>query len=299
MNDADLDIILGITNGRLTGQAKQDALDRIAADPELSEELAIQVSAMDELGALDSAHMTPSEKAILRSSLVEQLHLGPTVPVARTSTQRRPWWQLGLASAAALLVAIVVVPSMLSGSDDSSSDVVAIAPEATETVDVDAERGDPNADTEAKTETKPETVTVTTSAAAEGATAATSTFALPHISEDEILEFFASQPVPIDTESDVGTDDLATAGAEDVADETIAPSASSFAALTEIAVDPVQLEECLTELALDLPDGEHIPVAATLDNDVTTVHFGIASGSDIAYSVSIELESCTITSTTP
>ena len=52
MNDADLDIIIEITNGRLTGQAKQDALDFIAADPELSEELAIQVSAMDGLAAL-------------------------------------------------------------------------------------------------------------------------------------------------------------------------------------------------------------------------------------------------------
>jgi hypothetical protein len=291
MNDADLDIILGITNGRLTGQVRQDALDRIAADPELSEELAIQVSAMDELGALEPAHMTPSERDTLRSSLVKQLHLETAIPVARTSTQRRPWWQFGLASAAALLVAIVVVPSMLPGSDDSSSDVVAIAPEATESVDVDAERSDPNADTEAKTET--------TSAAADGATAAISTVDLPHITEDDIPEFFASQPVPIDTESDVGADDLAAAGADDVADETIAPSASSFAASAEIAVDPVQLEECLTELALDLPDGEHMPMAATLDNDVTTIHFGVSSGSDISYSVSIELESCTITSTTP
>jgi hypothetical protein len=293
MNDADLDIILGITNGHLTGQEKQDALDRIAADRELSEELAIQVSAMDELGALEPAHMTPSERDTLRSSLVKQLHLETAIPVARTSTQRRPWWQFGLASAAALLVAIIVVPSMLSGNDDSSSDVVAIAPEATESVDADADAdgGVPKADTEEETET--------TSSAADSATAAISTVALPHITEDDILEFFASQPAPIDTESEVGADELATAGADDVADETIAPSASSFTASAEIAVDPVQLEECLTELALDLPDGEHIPMAATLDNDVTTIHFGVASGSDIAYSVSIELETCTITSTTP
>ena len=89
MNDADLDIILGITNGRLTGQQKQDALDLIAADPELSEELAIQVSAMDEFGALEPAHMTPSEKLTLRNSLVEHLHLASAVPVATTSKQSK------------------------------------------------------------------------------------------------------------------------------------------------------------------------------------------------------------------
>jgi hypothetical protein len=291
MNDADLDIILGITNGRLTGQDKQDALDLIAADPELSEELAIQVSAMGGLAALEPAHMTPSEKLTLRNSLVEQLHLEPAVPVARTSKQGRPWWQFGLASAAALLVAIVVVPSMLSGSDDSASDAVAIAPEVAESVESDVNRGDPNTDADTKTET--------TSAAAGGATAVASTLALPHIAEDDIQEFFAASSAPIDTESTIVADDLAAAGAEDVADETVAPSASTFAESEEITVDLVQLEECLTELALDLPGGEHIPMAATLDSDVTTIHFGIASGSDVAYSVSIELETCTITSTAP
>jgi len=291
MNDTDLDIILGITNGRLTGQDKQDALDRIAADPELSDELAIQVLAMHELGALEPAHMTPSERSALRHSLVEQLHLEPGVAVARTSTQRRPWWQFALASAAALLVAIVIVPSMLSGSDESSSDVVAIAPEVTESVDTDADRGDSNAETEAKTQT--------TMTAAGGATATASTVALTHITEDDILEFFAAPPTPVDTQSTTSADDLASAGAEDVTEETTTPSASSFAASDEIAIDLAQLESCLTELAPDLPIGEHIPMAVTLESDVTTIHFGVASGSDITYSVSIELETCTITPTTP
>ncbi|MCL1587223.1 MAG: hypothetical protein M3092_02310 [Actinomycetia bacterium] len=289
MNDADLDIILGITNGRLTGQHKQDALDLIAADPELSEELAIQVTAMDELGALEPAHMTPSEKLALRNSLVEQLHLEPAVPLVRASKQSRPWWQFALASAAALLVVIVVVPSMLSGGDNSSSDVVAIAPEATETVESDVSRGDTDA----------ETKTETTSAAAGGAAATASTTDLPHITEDDVQEFFAGASAPIDTESTTSADDLASAGSEDAADETIAPSASSLAESEEIAVDLVRIEECLTELALDLPGGEHIAMAATLDSGVTTIHFGVVSGSDIAYSVSIELETCTITLTTP
>ena len=291
MNDADLDIILGITNGRLTGQQKQDALDLIAADPELSEELAIQVSAMDELGALEPAHMTPSEKLALRNSLVEQLHLEPgvpAVPVIRTSTQKRPWWQFALASAAALLVAIVVVPSMLSGSDNSSSDFVAIAPEVTETVESDVNSGD--TDTETKTET--------TSAAAAAEMATASTITLPHITEDGVQEFFAELSAPTDAESTAIADDAAS-GSEDVTDETIAPPASTFSDSDEITVNLVRIEECLTELALDLPGGEHIPMAATLDNGVTTIHFGVASGSDIAYSVSIELENCTITSTAP
>jgi hypothetical protein len=290
MNDADLDLILGITNGHLTGQAEQDALDRIAADPELSEELAIQITAMHGLSALEPAHMTPSEKAALHSSLIEQLHLEPAAPAVRAVAPRRPWWQFALASAAALLVVIVVVPSMLSGSDDTSADVVAIAPQATESVEADAESGDFDADGEAKTET--------TSAPAASDEEGASALVLPPISEDGIQEFFAALPAPINTVSTTSADDL-TAGAEDAADGTIAPSASSLAAPAEIPVDAVQLEECLTELDIDLPSGENIPMAATLDGDMTTIHFGVDSGSDIAYSVSIELETCTITSTTP
>jgi hypothetical protein len=290
MNDADLDIILGITNGRLTGQVQQDALDRIAADPELSKELAAQMTAMDELSALEPALMTPKESVALRSSLIEQLRLEPAVPVARAATQRRPWWQLGLVSAAAVLVAIVVVPSMLSGSDDSSSDVVAIAPEVTESVESEANRGNANTDADGKTETE--------GASDAGATATTSTIVLPNIAEVEVKDFFAAPPAPIEPVSTTSTDDLAAA-AEDSVDETSAPSASSLAASDEIAVDLIQLEECLTELAVDLPDGEHTPLAVTIDGDTTTIHFGVDSGGDIAYSVSIELETCTITSATP
>jgi hypothetical protein len=290
MNDADLDIILEITNGRLTGQAQQDALDRIAADPELSKELAAQIAVMDELSALEPALMTPKESVSLRNSLIEQLHLEPTVPVARAATQRRPWWQLGLVSAAAVLVAIVVVPSMLSGNDDSSSDVVAIAPEATEAVESDANRGNPDTDADGKRETE--------GASDAGATANTSTTLLPHIAADEVQGFFAVPPAPIDTVSTTSTDDLADA-AEDMADETSAPSASSSATPDEIAIDLMQVDECLAELAPVLPVGEHTPLAVTLDGDMTTIHFGVDSGSDIEYSVSIELETCTMTSTTP
>jgi hypothetical protein len=290
MNNADLDIILEITNGRLTGEAQQDALDRIAADPELSKELAAQIAVMDELSALEPALMTPTESVVLRNSLIEQLHLEPAVPVARAAAQRRPWWQLGLVSAAAVLVAIVVVPSMLSGSDDSSSDVVAIAPEATESVESEPNRGDLNTDADGKTETE--------GGSDAGATASPSTTLLPHIAADEVQDFFAVPPAPIDTVSTTSADDLADA-AEDIVDETSAPSASSSATPDEIAIDLMQVDECLAELAPVLPVGEHTPLAVTLDGDMTTIHFGVDSGSDIEYSVSIELETCTMTSTTP
>lgn len=291
MNDIDLDTILAIADGQLTGQAKQDALDRIAADPKLGSELASQISAMDELRALEPALMTASERTALRTALVEQLNLQPAAPVVDIAKRPRPWWQpvLGLASAAALLIAIVAVPSIFSGSDDSAGDFVAIAPEATSSSDATAEL-----DTEG-------TNGAATTNAASGAT--TSTVLVPQVAEENVQEFFSLPPDSVDTTVTVDGEDSAAAATEDQADEAIpeadSQSITSPAGAGMIAVDSAQLEDCLTTLAADLPVGVHTPHAVTLDAEGTVVHLGVETGDGVIYSVSIDLETCEIATQTP
>jgi len=285
MTDTDLDIILAIADGRLTGQAKSDALARIASDPGLGAELAEQIAAMEDLKALEPATMTSAERTALRSALVEQLNLQPAAPVLDMEKHRRPWWQpvLGLTSAAALLMAIVVVPSMLSGSNDSAQDVVAIAPEATTPVDRVAELDDGVPDAA----TTPSTVLVA------------------QVAAQDVQEFFSSvslsdattgSTIAEDlTEAAGGASDDETPDASDISEAVAEPLASSAL----IAVDAARLEACLSSLADELPRGEHLPFAATLDAGVVTIHFGISTDDGVAYSISIALDTCSITSLNP
>ena len=297
MNDIDLDIILAIADERLTGQEKQDALERIAADPELGEELASQISAMDDLKSLEPALMTAEERTALRASLVEQLHLSPAAPAVASKPQRRPWWQpvLGLASAAALLIAIVAVPSMFSGSDDSSADIVAVESVATSSA------AEPVATTSAASSGELDDGDVSSSATRDAAAdTSPSTIVVPVITAEVAQEFFAAAPSPIDTTVATVSDDAAASGAADEpADDSALTDSQSFDLVSTsdpITVDAVHLENCLATLIDDLPEGTHVPVAATLDDAGTVIHFGIDAGDGVTYSVSIDLETCTITS---
>ncbi|MEN8239009.1 MAG: hypothetical protein ABFR53_07405 [Actinomycetota bacterium] len=295
MNDTDRDIILAIADGQLTGQAKQDALARISADPELGEELAAQVAAMDDLEQLEPARMTSSERAALRSALVEQLNLQPAIPAVPASKRTRRWWQpvLGLASAAVLLVAIVVVPSMLSGSDDSSTDLVAIA-EQTETTTESAE--DAGADAAEDTDT-----------ATAGASDAQ--FALPHVEQQGVEQYFANAP-PGQEESDTIADAAETvttvaetaetkAADEGAADEEILEEGFARLAAPLMMVDRAIVEDCLDTLADSLPQGTHRPIAATSADSGIVVHFGVDTDDGVEHSVSIDIETCTITPLDP
>ena len=274
MNDTDLDLIIAIADGRLTGQAEQDALTRISSDPELSGELAAQISAMDELKMLEPALMTASERTALRNTLIEQLNLSPAAPVAAVAA-RRPWWQpvLGLASAAAVIILIVALPSVFTSSDDSSADFVALAPGETTS-------------TAAATEIE---------AAAERATP-TSPVLVPHIAREDVEEFFdAPPPDVVPTEEATGSAD-----AQDEAQpDTTVPSVALDTTVEFVAVDTGQLDDCLEQLRGDIPVGDHIPTAVTLSDDATLVHFGIGPGEELGYSVSIDLDTCTLVSLTP
>jgi len=290
MTDTDLDIILAIADGRLTGRAKRDALARIATDPELGEALASQIAAMDELKSLEPALMTPSERAALRSALVEQLNLQPVAPVVEMAKLRRAWWQpvLGLASAAALLIAIVVVPSMFSSGDDSSADFVAIAPEASTSAETVTELDAGDTDT----------------SAAEGSEAepGTAVFVVPQVTAEELQKFFATLPPPPD--SAPGTTIVGLTGAG-VGDESQGPDDGTDSSTSLRSAEPLAegelvelnadtVAECLTDLGDALPSGELVPIAATLDNGQIVAHFGSVVDGQVSYSISIVLDTCTI-----
>lgn len=287
MNDADLDIILSIADGQLTGEAKQEALARIAADPELGEELASQLSAVDSLKSLDPARMTPTERSALRNALVDQLNLQTAPAVVATAKARRSWWQpvLGLAAAAALLVAVVAVPSMLSSQDDSSAEVVAIAP-VTTTAAASAESSAGDAATRDA-----------------DASTSSSTVQVPLVAPEDVQEFFAAPPPPDDISVTTLAGDQATMDTQDAADEAIpettVASVELLAAGEPIAIDSTAIDACLTHLADDLPEGEHIPWAATIEDGVTVIHLGVEAEDGVQFSVSIDLDTCVITSQSP
>jgi hypothetical protein len=290
MTDTDLDIILAIADGTLTGQAKQDALARIAADPELGEELAVQISTMNELKSLEPARMTTAERETLRSTLVEQLHLVPTAPPMAETKRSRPWWQpvLGIASAAALLLAIVAVPSLFSGSDSGSADV-AIAPDTTT----------PNsAATQLGTDSSVSSVSQD-SASVTG----TSFFVLPQIAEEDVQDFFTASTLALgDTTATTLADELLSEAADDESEDesaTTLAAAGLLATPDQVAVNASQIRACLTDLSGEISVGEYLPVAATIGDDVIIVHLGVTSGDGVDYSVSIDLESCAIVSITP
>ncbi len=276
MNETDLDIVLAIADGRLAGQPKQDALERIAANPELGEALQAQLAALDALETITPASMTAPERATLHSNLIEQLNLQPAVPVPVPKQQRRPWWQpvLGLASAAALVVAIVVVPGLFSGSDDSGADIVAVAPES---ASLDESGGG--------------------SSGAESALGDGSDVTIPEVAQEDVIEFFADagDEAPEPAPDDILEDATDTVG--DAAEEfTIS---TPMANLPQVTIVQAELATCLTTLGDKLPQGPLVPVAATMTNDELVVHLGIETADGVEYAVSIVLASCTITTPGP
>ncbi|MGI9667448.1 MAG: hypothetical protein ACR2N2_10140 [Acidimicrobiia bacterium] len=132
MNEQDLDLILALASGSLSGQDAAAAQARVDADPELAQELATQRAAIEASSATAPVAMTTDESSALRSELMTELHLdaSPT-PAAAPAKRAMPWWQpvLGFGAAAVLVVTIIVGPGLL-GDSDAQFDQAAL-PEST------------------------------------------------------------------------------------------------------------------------------------------------------------------------
>lgn len=259
MNDHDLDLILDLAEGRLTGADAEAALARIAADPELADELALQRIAVEALSDVPDVAMTARERTELRSRLRNQLDLvDPEPAVVPSAGRRRSWWQpmLGLASAAAVVLVVVAVVPNLGGSD--SGDDVAFVEENS----------------------------VTTTAASGGADAADGggSESSPTAEESipELEDFDGGALLDI-TEGKTSTDDI-----EESLERAVQPRAFSSVTRDEV-------EACLEQRADELPEGEIIPLGTETTNGEELVYLGFIGLDGLQVVVTVDVETCEIT----
>ncbi len=264
MNDNDIEIILALANGTLTGDEERRARRRVEADPELAAELAAQIAAVESLDALPPVSLTDAERSTLRASLVEQLGLEPAAaPPARR--RALSWWKpvLGLASAAAVALAFVVVPSMLSSNQSEEAGVALVS-------ETDM-AGEPT----------------TTAAAGGDEEMAATTMAGTTLARAEDGETYALPEVPL-----TGAPEL-LAATVDSSDE---PSSKlgEAGSLPTTAVSAAELADCIDRLDDDLPPSPLVPFAVTTTEDAQIVHLALEGAGDPADVVRVSLPDCSI-----
>lgn len=254
MNEHDRDLILGLTDGSLTGDAAESARARIAADPELASELAAQQAIRSGLTSLPEVTLTETERSGLRSALRTQLNLDDTAaPVAApvpVRTRRFSWQPvLGLGVAAVFVAAVVILPGTLGGSSDDAADEVALA----------------------ETTTTAATFTDAAGDVAEGTTLSRTT------SVPEVDDIDGSDLLP-DVAAAESPQDLSSTMAEEQASRSI-----------DLSVDDIQA--CLEELGDRLPIGDKTPVVADRDGNRLLVYLALLrDGPDTI--ITIDLETC-------
>lgn len=273
MNDNDIQIIVSLANGTLSGDAERKALERVAADPELARELAAQIAVIEALDDLPSVTLSDTERSTLRTSLVEQLRLqSAPAPEAVVRGPSR-WWKpvIGLASVAAIAVAFVaVVPGLLSSSDESAADVALVA-EATTTTAAASAGG--MADVESAGTAAPETTVSAEDLGVES-------LALVEIPQDDVLQLLRSA-------------DESTAAGEDP--QKFSADGAAVLSTIELAV----LEDCIDSLAGSLPNAGLTPLAVTTVEGTQVVHLGVGDDGAIERVISIDIETCSVTATSP
>jgi hypothetical protein len=278
MNHQDRELIMALAAGQLNEVAAQDASTRIAAEPEMAQELADQQAAIAALASVPEVSMTTEEQMALRTSLVAELHLDTTqapAPLAATAKRKIPWWQpvFGVAAVAAVIAAIVVLPGNLTGSSDDSADVALVSEtptgaslEETETVQSgkdDSLDQSPSADRSAPS------TTATASAEVEEGT----TF------EDDALD---------------GEDLLsATRGQTTTASIEDALAAAGLTGLTPL--DPsraTDVDACLERMTDPFPEGDVFPFGTTGSGADEILYVGVSDQTGISVVASIALERC-------
>lgn len=124
MNENDRDLILDLTEGRLSGPEAEAAEARIAASPTLRAELATQQGVRATLAAAEPVRMTVDEQGSLSAALREQLNIAeaPAPAPVPLPAKRFRWWVpvFGLAMVAAVLVGFVAL-GPLGSSDDADT----------------------------------------------------------------------------------------------------------------------------------------------------------------------------------
>lgn len=136
MHDHNLDLIMALAEGALSGADLEAAEAEIAACEGCAVELAAQRLALDVLQSAPAPEMTELEAARMRRTLRDELGLVDPEPIARPGRSRSWRWQrvsVGLSVAAVLLLFVAVVPALDlfgAGSADDAANV-AFAPQTT------------------------------------------------------------------------------------------------------------------------------------------------------------------------
>ena len=277
MNDQDRDLIMALAAGQLEEADAAKAMTHIAANPELADEYAAQVAALDALAAVPPVSLTASERSQLRTELMSQLRLdSKTAPVAATP-KRSAWWRpvLGLAAAAAVVTAIVILPGSLDqSSDDAAESGEALIAETT--IDESAAFDLQSAEAEGGAEAPPEATTTTISASADEPTEEST---VDDVS-DELLAATKGQRDLEEVEGSV--DDASVAGV------------SRFDLARADSVD-----QCLESLQDQLPGGDIIPLATSLDEGTEIAYVGVTGDTGIEQVIAIAIEVCRVVDTSP
>lgn len=161
MND-DLDLILALADGRLSGPERLEFEARLAEDPELARELELQRSALEALASTEPVSMSEAERRRLHSVVRSELRLDDAAPAAAASG-RSPRWVRWLAPAmgiaAVFVVGAIVVGGNMGGEDGLER---AAAPLSTDEAAVESAGGADQATTTtaAGAEAAPMTTTV-------------------------------------------------------------------------------------------------------------------------------------------
>lgn len=149
MHEHDIDLIMAVADGSLSGPAGDAATAEIAACSTCSEDLALQRSALSYLRETPRAYLTATESAALRSGVRESLDLKPEPAPSEPSWWMRRRLSLGaLAGAAAVLLAIVAAApalDLLGGGTADDDATLAVAPPRTESA-LDSAQSAPTAE---------------------------------------------------------------------------------------------------------------------------------------------------------
>lgn len=275
MNERDRDLILGLTDGSLTGDDAEAARAHIAADPELAAELDTQLTIRNTLVSLPDVALTAAERSNLRTTLSDQLNLdtapGVASEAARTPNRRGiPWWQpaFGVAAVVVVVTAIIVLPGTLGGNDADTAGGEALSMTTTMVADESGAASD-GADTVETTETDSALTPM-----AQESTAPTA--AVPELHDVEGSEL-------IDSVGDAQTPEEVTEALQ-----RRSPSAPP------VDVDVAAAEACLEKLGEDLPTGDKTLVGADETDEGLIVYFLVLDADGVEWAITVNLDECTV-----
>jgi hypothetical protein len=278
MTDHDRDLITALAEGHLSTAAAENATSRIEADPELASEYAYQVAALQFLQSSTAPRLTTAERSALRANLMEKLGIVTVAsPPARKRTQ---WWVpvFGFATAAAVVAAFVLFPS--SGEDSFQ--------EVSRSLENEGETSAEAPAADSLGSTAPEQTVTTASAAADSA-----------VADDQA--FAGDTPLSVYETHSVELDELLKSADGAIGPEAAQRQLSSLDLSSTVSLDRTRVDECLSDLGADIPEGvvNTTVLGADVEDNETTVHVGFDFGSGVEDGLSFVLETCEIVEHAP